>query len=278
LTPTSTPTSTPMPQSANWLAILNGYRTSSQLPPLTENTSWSEGCWLHARYMVKNDVAEHRENTGSPWYTPAGSEAAENSNIYASTSLTVSDATIVDTWMTAVFHAVSILDPRLQRTAFGSFREAGSGYRSAAVLDILRGRGDLPPKISFPILWPGSQAVVPLRFFWLESPSPLTSCPGYAAPSGLPIIAQMGAGDRTPHVTAHSFSQDGVPLEHCVFDETTYSNPDVAQQNLGRLVLAARDAVVLLPRAPLRPGESYTVSLTVDGQTYAWSFTVANAQ
>ena len=64
----------------------------------------------------------------------------------------------------------------------------------------------------------------------------------------------MGAGVLVPHVSAHSFSVNGNPLAHCVYDETSYANPDSSLQGLGRAVLNAGDAVVLIPRSPLTPG------------------------
>jgi hypothetical protein len=33
--------------------------------------------------------------------------------------------------------------------------------------------------------------------------------------------------------------------------------------------------VVMIPRAPLERGASYTVSMTVNGQEYKWSFSTA---
>jgi hypothetical protein len=63
-------------------------------------------------------------------------------------------------------------------------------------------------------------------------------------------------------------------LEHCVFDETTYGNADRVQQQLGRSILGARDAIVLVPRSPLSTGETYTASITADGHQYTWSFGV----
>jgi hypothetical protein len=116
---------------------------------------------------------------------------------------------------------------------------------------------------------------VPLSSFQGETPNPLQSCPGYTAPAGLPVVVQYGAGDRTPQVTGHGLSTDGRPLEHCVFSETSYRNSDASQQELGRQILGMRDAVVLVPREPLRPTTTYRVSLTVDGRTDTWSFTVA---
>jgi hypothetical protein len=95
-------------------------------------------------------------------------------------------------------------------------------------------------------------------------------------PSGLPIILQIGPGNLTPSVTAHSFIQGTTALEHCVFDETNYTNPDSSTQNTGRNILNSRDAIVLIPRAPLTPGATYTVSITANGQMYAWSFVVSN--
>lgn len=64
---------------------------------------------------------------------------------------------------------------------------------------------------------------MPLRLYdGAESPDPLTSCPGYTAPTGPPIILQLGSFSFVPNVSATSFTQDGAPLEHCVYDETTY--------------------------------------------------------
>ncbi len=91
------------------------------------------------------------------------------------------------------------------------------------------------------------------------------------------IILQIGSGNLTPSVTAHSFTQGTTPLEHCVFDETNYTNPDSSTQSTGRSILNSRDAIVLIPRAPLTAGATYTVSITTNGQTYLWSFGVSNA-
>ena len=78
-------------------------------------------------------------------------------------------------------------------------------------------------------------------------------------------------------VSDHTLSLDDVPLEHCLFDETTYSNPsDIDAQNVGRAILGARDAIIFIPRDPLTPGLSYSISVTSNGITYAWSFTVSD--
>ena len=116
---------------------------------------------------------------------------------------------------------------------------------------------------------------VPIGDHWGETPSPLTSCPGYSAPSGLPVLLIFGGGRPAPVVGAHSFRDGQTSLEHCVFSGSTYTNPDSSMQSLGRGILQARNAVVLIPRAPLTPAGDYTVSITADGVAYTWSFRVS---
>jgi hypothetical protein len=86
-------------------------------------------------------------------------------------------------------------------------------------------------------------------------------------------MLQIGDGSQTPNVTATSFKENGVAREHCSFDETDYTNSNGSYQSLGRNILNMRDAIVIMPRAPLVPGAQYTVSITVNGSTYTWAFT-----
>jgi len=263
------------PTAADWLDYLNYYRTLANLPPVSENAEWSVGSQFHARYTVKNDILVHSEDLNNKWYTPEGRAAAQSGNLMASYDVESNDKHAIDVWMQAPFHALGILDPALQEVGFGSYREADGGLQMGATMDVLRGLGEIPLAINFPIMWPANGAVVPLSDYWGEYPDPLSSCPGYGVPSGLPIILQIGAGDRTPVVNSHMFFRDKTPLENCVFTESTYSNPDQVAQDMGRAVLDYRDAIVLIPREPLVPGASYTASMVVDGQTYTWTFEIA---
>jgi hypothetical protein len=258
-----------------WLTLINQFRSQASLPLLGEEEYWSEGSWLHARYMVKNDVIQHHEDPVNPWYSTGGAEAAANCNLMVSTTGLVDDDYPILIWMQAPFHAVGLLDPALHSVGYGTYRESDGGFEMGAALDVLRGLGQIPETVRFPVAWPGDSAIVPLAYHWVESPDPLTSCPGYATPSGLPILLQLGSGGLTPDVTAHSLRRDGVDLPHCVFDETDYANPNDALRDLGRSVLGARDAVIIIPRDPLDPGATYEVSVTANGRTTAWSFTVA---
>lgn len=261
----------PPPEDPTWLEYINYFRSQAGLARVADNSAWSQGDWLHARYMVKNDYIGHSEDPGNLWFTVEGDLAARTSNLLASSSHSASDLAAIDGWMRAPFHALGILDPQLFEVGFGSFREQDGGFQMAAGLDVLRGQQDLSPTFPFPIAWPGEGTSVVLTSLSGEYPDPLSSCPGFTAPAGLPIILQLGAGAITPQVASHSFKRGDQELPHCVFDESTYQNPDPSAGSLGRAILNSRDAVVLIPRDPLNPGSTYTVSITVNGVTYQWT-------
>jgi uncharacterized protein YkwD len=269
---------TDLPSEEDWLSYLNSYRHMANLPPVTYNDAWNQGSFYHSRYMVKNNIMTHYEDPNNPYFTIEGDQAGRSGNLAGSFNHETDDRFSIDTWMQAPFHAVSILDPTLLSVGYGSYRENGSGLQMGATLDVLRGRGEIPGEVEFPIMWPGDGKTVYINHHWGEYPSPLTSCPGYQAPTGLPIILQLGSGNQTPLVTGHSFLVGNTSLEHCVFDETSYENPNNTDRILGRAILSARNAIVLIPREPLQPGTSYTVSITTNNQTYTWSFLVGNAQ
>jgi hypothetical protein len=265
------------PEGAGWLDYLNYYRATAGVLPAGVNADWNHGAWLHSRYMVKNDYVGHIEDPQNLWYTIHGDTAAKASNLVATSNALASDREAIELWMQAPFHAVGILDPQLLEVGYGSYRDEDGGLQMGASLDVLDGLKELPAPVVFPIAWPADGMVIPLTSHFTEFPNPLSSCPGYQAPSGLPIILQIGAGDKVPDVTAYSFRQGDQPLDSCAFDETSYENPDPASRDLGRAVLNTRDAIVLIPRLPLAPGATYTVSITVNGAQYTWSFSISNA-
>ncbi len=279
-TPTATPTATPTltgptqpPEDAPWPQQVGYIRTLAGLSGVTENSAFTDGCFNHARYMVKTDDVNHEEDSASPWYSEAGNMAALNSVLFVYGDTVIAPRMVFNSWMTGAFHGVTLIDPRWQTTGYGSYAEAIGEWRFGACMDVNRGLGAVPAGVTYPVVWPGDGATIPvLRFVGPEAPDPLTSCPGYTSPTGPPIYLLAGDGTTTPTVTAHAFQVDGGDLDHCVFDESTYTNPDANRQQVGRAVLGARDAVILLPKAPLVTGKSYTVSITVDGVARTWSF------
>ena len=275
-TPTPTPIPTPT-STVPWLDYINSFRSSMDLQDLSETIEWSYGAELHSRYMVKNDYVTHYEDPSNPWYTPEGAEAGGNSNVFVSGSLATADEAAIDFWMTAPFHAISIIDPQLATTGFGSYRQDDGGWEMGASLDVTRGRGPLPQETNFPLLFPPPDGQTWLLRYWgNEFPNPLTSCPGYTAPTGPPIMVQLGAGSITPDVLGFTLEADGQPLEGCFFDETSYVNSNPSPQNSGRIVLGNRDAVILMPRQPLAAGKEYTVTLTTSDEIIKWTFSTVS--
>jgi uncharacterized protein YkwD len=275
-TPTVVPSPTPtLPNQPPWLIYLNRFRTNTGLESLDEIDEWSHGGWLHSRYMVKNDDVGHSEDPGNPWYSPEGHAAAQSGNVFVASWDNAPDETPIDFWMTAPFHAISMLDPQLHSTGFGIYREALGLWKTGATLDVGRGIGSMPTGTTFPIPYPADGGSTFLTTYsGYEFPDPLTSCPGYNPPTGSPIMLQLGSGNMTPQVTGHQLWANGIPVESCLFDETSYVNPDPVMQSTGRIVLNIRDAIVIMPRNPLEAGSTYTVEVTTTNATTNWSFTV----
>jgi IPT/TIG domain/Cysteine-rich secretory protein family len=250
--------------SSGWLARLNQWRQSTGVSALTENSTWSSGDSAHALYMVKNDLVTHYETPGVPYYTTAGDTAARNGNIQVSSTTNTSDQGAIDWWMAAPFHAMGMMDPRLTSTGFGSYREVKSGWQEGAALDTLRGNSFTGG--SYPVYYPGNGTSEPLTTnSGGEFPDPLQACPGYSAPTGLPVFIEIGGNVNTTAGPVHSFTGNGVSLNHCVIDS---SNSAVGSY------LYARGGVVLVPEQPLQNGVRYVVALTVNGTPYTWSFRV----
>jgi hypothetical protein len=246
---------------------LNSWRVSTGLGTLTENPTWSQGDAAHALYMVKNNLVTHYETPGVPYYTAAGDTEARNSNIQVSSSTGTTDVQAIDWWMAAPFHAMAMMDPRLTQTGFGSYRDSTtSPWQEGGALDTIQGNSFSGG--SYPVYYPGNGATEPLTTYrGGEFPDPLQACPGYSAPTGLPVFIEVGGNVNTTAGAVHSFTGNGVALAHCVIDS---SNSGVSSY------LYTRGGVILVPQQPLQVGVRYVVALTVNGTPYTWSFTVGN--
>lgn len=254
-----------------WLQVVNAYRTSSGLPRLTQDTDRMGGVAKHSVYLAMTGSMTHGEDPSSPFYTPEGATAAAKSVLGGWRGAIRSDRNLIDGWMTAPFHALHFFEPRLQRIAYASTHGLpGASLDSAAVLDIIHGLGAkvLPDR---PITFPAHGSTTPLTSFVAETPNPLTSCPGYSAPAGLPLFAMFTSA---PGAATASLTVGGSPVETCLID-TNYQNPDGAAQAVGRALLAQKRAVIIVPRQPLIPGSSYTARVaTASAGTVEWSFVV----
>lgn len=268
-TPVPPPTVTPTPEGPQWLNYVNYYRGLAKLPAVTENTIWGRGDQLHSKYMAKNDVIGHSEDSRKPFYTAEGNEAAREGNVAIDSQPDRPVTSPIDLWMTGPFHMLAIINPLLTVSAFGDATDSAGGVQYAATLDVHRGVvAEVPDGIKFPVRYPESNAILPnLSFEGYESPDPLVACTGYKAPTGAPLAIQFGPGDAKPSISKTSIRDEiGTELAHCWFDESKYPS------GVGQLVLQSQSAVILMARNPYKPGKRYTVTVVNKNQTISWTF------
>jgi uncharacterized protein YkwD len=275
------PNPSPAAREPSWLQRANHWREFAGLAVVTRATELDAAAVEHARYLVKHVLegkddeldagGAHREDPSDPWYTPTGLAAAQDSDVDppCRNCMFLSASEHIDELMSVPFHRMNIFDPDLTKIGYGSYTEAGL---QGAVLYL-----PVLPKaentFTRPIEFPPDGSRIGLARFSSEWPDPLSSCPGYTAPTGLPIPLELGRW-LVANVSDYPFKADHQTLLSCVFDASTYNNPDDATQARGRNGLKAYGAAVLIPRQPLASGQTYSVSISTNGKTYSWSFSV----
>ena len=270
-----TPVDADATPAVEWLRYLNLFRQIGDLPPLVEAEPLTYGSQWHSRYMVINDTPiAHSEVEGNALYDPAGDQSARHGNIFATPQIEADYTWPIHFWISAPFHLVPIIDPALESVGFGHHNQEAGNFKMASVLDVRSNLAEGPVEASYPVYFPGDGAATwVVRHSLYEWPDALSSCPGYARPSGPPLVLQLGDGSLQPSVSSHAVYADDQLRESCLFDETSYSNPDPWAQSTGRAILDERDAVVIMPRHPLAVDKTYRVEVTADGQSYSWQFT-----
>ena len=250
----------------------------------------------------------HEENRASPWYSEKGERAGKSSDVsywqalrrpvrapegaqtpHSEAATWDSPAELpwgspgwsIDGWIGIPFHRLSLISPYLQRSGYGRYCD---GSECAAGLDSLSDLNRFPEHpvpFAQPLEFPPRDGTIGMRSLDSEWPDPLTACSGYARPAGFPITLAIGANVEA-RLGAYQLTRDGAPsassqveLESCGFDASGYSNPDAAAQERGRDILHSFGAAVMIPRAPLERGARYTVSMTVNGREYKWTFSTA---
>ena len=278
------------PAVMGWLGQLNFYRVLAGVPAVEPDSRASRGDEAHARYVLKNyatmlksgvnpGAAAHQEDVANKWYTPEGSRAGIGSDMDFSTIPPGSEgafpAHALEAWLRGPFHRFWLLNPYLRTVGYG--QSCVSGFCVAA-MDVLSGAihpSHDPAPLPTPIEFPPSGSVLSLDRLSSEWPDPLTACPRYSRPAGMPITLQCGAYVATK-LSSYSLSKIArtpTALEACGFDAASYTNSDASAQSKAREALQLFGAVVIVPRRPLAPG-TYKVSITAAGHAYEWSFTI----
>jgi uncharacterized protein YkwD len=286
--PTETPTAVPPTPTAivssaeptlmpgpTWLQYTNLFRIQARLPQLVENTAYSAASQHHSRYMIETMTITHSEDSSSPFFSQAGHEAALNGNLAVGGWDGASDIWPIEYWMSATFHALPILNPRLSEAGYGTYRDTDSDFKLTGTMHLSTKQelGAVPDTVTFPIMFPEDGGGTWIHKYTLpEFPDPLSACPGYQRPTGPPIILQLGDGSLRPNVNASFFRVRNEDLPHCVLHESNYINSTSYFQETGRQILDQQDAIVIIPQQPLQQGLTYWVTIVVGNETYEWSF------
>jgi hypothetical protein len=260
-----------------WLATINRYRVAAGLATVRDRPAWDVGLEHHLTYLQRTPAAYfsgryqslHTENPSSPYRTADGAAEARYSDLVPGGAFTPVQA--VDEWLTAPFHAIGMLRAQLRRVALADAPVSGF-----AGLDVIRGLDYSLPAATAPILFPGRGVATDLLTFGGESPNPLETC-GWqnGPPVGLPLIIMLR---RAPvqalgaTVTGPTGTESTANGTLCVVDEHTYRSSDPVYGPIGRFILRADHAVILIPRDPLTRG-SYSVGFHQPGcPDIDWTF------
>ena len=271
---------------------LNRLREIGGLKPVTFDATLNRDCYAHAKYLVDQGPSDpqqfvdyrvslglnaHTEDPHSKYYSPAGMECTQGGEPTPGYSRSNDVAWGHDPkddmdglFYDAPFHRLSLLATWATAAGYGSY---GNWPMRVGVLS-LRGEGGIGSPL---IRFPSAGSTVPVgevRTF--EIPNPLSSCPGYALPAGLPITIQFGSGYRG-RLVSYSLRGPAGPLETCGFDWTSYRNPRAVEQAHGRKSLQMFGGMVLVPREPLANGH-YDVTVDTGRQTLTWSFVIDASQ
>jgi hypothetical protein len=240
------------------------------------------------------------EVKGKPFYTDEGASAGRGAVVVTARKINLSGAEFVDRLMTMPLSGLIPMVPQFSLVGLGAYCDPGLcaiaiPYRFALEKSVRIALYDGPasdrlwnPRLGLipmeigrlrsPVEFPPDGATVNLQSFNGDDyPDPLTTCPGYKAPTCLPISIQLGQGfgpDGSLEVESDFVTRDGVEIETCLISATSYVGPNEMETQTGKTRLAGLGAALILPRDPLAPGH-YKVALKEAGKLYAWGFTVA---
>ena len=270
-----------------WLVRINMYRAMAQLPPLSNDPKMSEGSQNHAIYLAKNLADRVRDGTVNPsdmhteamerpGFSTIGRSAAPHCEVDFEIGDNQSQDQMIDNWIEGPLHRMLLLNPALERIGYGYYCEKSVCVQTINVVDGLAKKG-LDADRQVAIEFPPANSTMSLYDLPHEMPDPLTACPGYSYPVGLPITFQIGfyVGAKLNAFSIVNNDDPGTrPLEACGYDAFSYRNEK--RDQMGRVTggLKAFSGVVVIPKRPLEPG-TYRASITVNSNQYSWSFSIA---
>jgi hypothetical protein len=265
-----------------WLEELNRYRVAAGMGPVTEEPAWTAALLLHLDYLTYTPpqyfVGEyqnlHHENPASPYYTPEGDQAGRSSNLIQ--GYRGDPKYLIESWLSAPFHAVSMLRPQLTRVAL-----AQHPVSSWAGINVSSGYDYTIPPATTPILFPGPGMSTPITYWRGESPNPLFTCGWqnsypFGPERGLAMIAML-AQAPVPGASAEIVADNGPDYSTanasiCLVDKYTYLSPDPIYGPTGASILESYRAVFLVAAEPLTWSRYHVTLHQPGGPDVTWSF------
>jgi uncharacterized protein YkwD len=239
------------------VARLNVYRAAAGLPTVSLDTALCHGCQAHAEYLVRNaatlalkKLSVNDEDPALPGYSEEGNRAAHRTHVLGRAPKP--DAQLDHVMGTALWRNY-LLDPEMHRIGLGFANDVGRGWQ--CVLDPFGGRGG-DRVVLYPV---PDQESVPCAGF--DRQAGQTTALGFPISVTFPVQAQVLGGKGT------LTDAEGKTIETILATPERPLDPAVPLRN----------TICVYPRAPLRPGQSYhvTLSAVVNGQQWrqSWQFT-----
>ena len=129
---------------ASGLDRINYYRGLAKIPPLVSDPTLADAAFNHARYLVKNGIADgdialknkritvqvpqdasHWEKKGKPYFSAEGAAAAYQAAILTAPKMDMTGPEFVDQMMTMPFSGIIPMVPQLTRIGIGGYCEPG---------------------------------------------------------------------------------------------------------------------------------------------------------
>lgn len=129
---------------ATGLERVNAWRALAKIPPIINDPTLSAAAYNHARYLVKNGIADgdmilkdhriavkippdasHWEKKGKPYFSEEGAAAAVNAAVLSATKIDMTGPEFVDQLMTLPFSGVFPMVPQFTRVGIGGYCEPG---------------------------------------------------------------------------------------------------------------------------------------------------------
>lgn len=245
---------------------LNEIRASLSLAPCEFDDALSNGCGLHAEYLVKNDGHEstsglgaHNEDATLPGYTPEGEKAG-----HASCISFANDGKAVDNLIDTFYHRIPLISPRVLRAGAGA-ASGGTKYKNVSLIDCQSNRDGKPDAKTAVIAYPPDGAKEVGTSFHGEGPDPIPE--EAKRPVGYPVTLTFFDRQKVTEVLTADLLDGGKSVACYVSTPEMPARKDHGQSN----------TICFLPKEPLSAKTTYTVKVAckVNGAKFekTWSFT-----